>query len=40
MHSVVAVRMGDSSSNLAQAHRTLALAASSTPHPALIVSPK
>ena len=35
-----AIRMGDSSLNLAQAHRTLALAASSTPPPAPCVSPK
>ena len=33
-----AVRMGDSSLNLAQSHRTLALAASSTPPPAPSVS--
>ena len=35
-----AIRMGDSSLNLAQAHHTLALAASSTPPPAPSVSPK
>ena len=34
------VRMGDSSLNLAQAHRTLSLAASSTPPPAQSVSLK
>ena len=35
-----AVRIGDNSLNLAQAHLTLALAASSTPPPAPSVSPK